>query len=113
MTGALGSPDLLPSYFMITLSLHLTIILMITHNLSTSLHLCISKSTINRPFLLFQLINGATIGIFNGITSTDAFCKYVQAANMNMVGVIPSLVKAWQASGATDRCDWSCVRYVI
>ena len=32
---------------------------------------------------------------------------------MNMVGVIPSLVKAWQASGATDRCDWSCVRYVI
>ena len=57
-----------------------------------------------------QLINGATIGIFNGITSTDAFCTYVQAANMNMVGVIPSLVKAWQASGATDRCDWSCVR---
>ncbi len=62
------------------------------------------------PFILFQLINGATVGIFNGITSTNAFCEYVEAAQMSLVGVIPSLVKAWQASGATDRCDWSCVR---
>eukprot|EP00606_Chrysophyceae_sp_TOSAG23-5_P000320 GSChrysophyteH2.ASY1.ANO1.1429.1 assembled CDS len=62
------------------------------------------------PFILFQLINGATVGIFNGITSTNAFCEYVQASQMNMVGVIPSLVKAWQANGATDKCDWSCVR---
>jgi len=62
------------------------------------------------PFILFQLINGATVGIFNGITSTNAFCEYVEAAQMSMVGVIPSLVKAWQASGATDKCDWSCVR---
>jgi len=62
------------------------------------------------PFILFQLINGATVGIFNGITSTNAFCEYVEAAQMSMVGVIPSLVKAWQASGATDACDWSCVR---
>ena len=58
------------------------------------------------PWLLFQLINGATIGIFNGITSTDAFCKYVEAAEMSMVGVIPSLVKAWQANDATKDCDW-------
>ncbi len=62
------------------------------------------------PFILFQLINGATIGIFNGITSTNAFCEYVEVAQMSMVGVIPSLVKAWQATGATNNCDWSCVR---
>lgn len=62
------------------------------------------------PWLLFQLINGATIGIFNGVTSTDAFCKYIEAAKMSMVGVIPSLVKAWQANDATKDCDWSHVR---
>ena len=37
-TGALGSPDLLPPCHITTMSLHITIILIITH-LSTSLHL--------------------------------------------------------------------------
>ena len=62
------------------------------------------------PWLLFQLINGATVGIFNGVTSTDAFCQFVEEAKISMVGVIPSLVKAWQARNATKDCDWSCVR---
>lgn len=62
------------------------------------------------PWLLFQLISGASIGIFNGITSTGAFCKFVEVAEISMVGVIPSLVKAWQASNATTDCDWSKVR---
>eukprot|EP00797_Seminavis_robusta_P011824 Sro1901_g304370.1 Probable acyl-activating enzyme 17, peroxisomal (456) ;mRNA; r:15002-16369 len=62
------------------------------------------------PWLLFQLMNGATLGIFNGVTSTDAFCQFVEEAKISMVGVIPSLVKAWQARDATKDCDWSCVR---
>jgi acetyl-CoA synthetase len=62
------------------------------------------------PWLVFQLINGATIGIFNGVTSTNAFCQFIDAAKISMVGVIPSLVKAWQARNATQDCDWSCVR---
>ena len=62
------------------------------------------------PWLLFQMINGATIGIFNGVTSTDAFCQFVDESKMSMVGVIPSLVKAWQAKNSTGQCDWSCVR---
>jgi acetyl-CoA synthetase len=62
------------------------------------------------PWLLFQLVNGATLGIFNGVTSTDAFCQFVEEAKISMVGVIPSLVKAWQARNATEKCDWSCVR---
>ena len=62
------------------------------------------------PWLLFQLMNGATLGIFNGVTSTDAFCQFVEEAQISMVGVIPSLVKAWQARNATKDCDWSCVR---
>jgi acetyl-CoA synthetase len=62
------------------------------------------------PWLLFQMINGATIGIFNGITSTESFCEFIDESKMTLVGVIPSLVKAWQARNATNQCDWSSVR---
>eukprot|EP00529_Nitzschia_sp_RCC80_P010397 CAMPEP_0113453738 /NCGR_PEP_ID=MMETSP0014_2-20120614/7507_1 /TAXON_ID=2857 /ORGANISM="Nitzschia sp." /LENGTH=788 /DNA_ID=CAMNT_0000345131 /DNA_START=34 /DNA_END=2400 /DNA_ORIENTATION=+ /assembly_acc=CAM_ASM_000159 len=62
------------------------------------------------PWLLFQLINGATIALFNGITSTEGFCQFVDEANISMVGVVPSLVKAWRTKNATDGCDWSKVR---
>lgn len=62
------------------------------------------------PWLLFQLINGATIGLFNGITSTKAFCEFVDEADISVLGVVPSLVKSWQARNATANCDWSKVR---
>lgn len=62
------------------------------------------------PWLLFQLINGATIGLFNGITSTEGFCEFVEEAEISMVGVVPSLVKSWQVRHATQNCDWSKVR---
>lgn len=61
------------------------------------------------PWLLFQLINGATIALFGGVTSTDLFCKFVEEAKVNMLGVVPSLVKSWWALNATEKCDWSCV----
>lgn len=61
------------------------------------------------PWLLFQMINGATIALFGGVTSTDLFCKFVEKAKVSMLGVVPSLVKAWQATDATANCDWSCV----
>jgi acetyl-CoA synthetase len=62
------------------------------------------------PWLLFQLINGATVGLFNGITSTEGFCQFVEEAEISMLGVVPSLVKSWQARNATQNCDWSKVR---
>jgi acetyl-CoA synthetase len=62
------------------------------------------------PWLLFQMINGATIALFGGVTSTHPFCKFVERANVSMLGVVPSLVKAWEAADATAGCDWSCVK---
>uniref|UniRef100_A0A6V0C542 AMP-dependent synthetase/ligase domain-containing protein n=2 Tax=Pseudo-nitzschia australis TaxID=44445 RepID=A0A6V0C542_9STRA len=62
------------------------------------------------PWLLFQLINGATIGLFNGIPSTKSYCEFVDEAKISMLGVVPSLVKSWQASNATENCDWSKIR---
>ena len=62
------------------------------------------------PWLLFQMINGATIALFGGVTSTDLFCKFVEQAKVSMLGVVPSLVKSWWTLNATEKCDWSCVR---
>lgn len=62
------------------------------------------------PWLLFQLINGASVCLFNGIPSTKAFCEFVDESDVSMLGVVPSLVKSWQASNATDGCDWSKIR---
>jgi len=62
------------------------------------------------PWLIFQLINGATIGLFNGIATTKSFCEFVDEAEISMLGVVPSLVKSWQRSNATEYCDWSKIR---
>lgn len=61
------------------------------------------------PWLLFQMINGASIALFGGVTSTDLFCKFVETAKVSMLGVVPSLVKAWQSTNAAAGCDWSSV----
>ena len=61
------------------------------------------------PWLVFQFLNGATIALFGGVTSTSSFCKFVEDAKVSMLGVVPSLVKAWQTSDATAGCDWSSV----
>ena len=63
------------------------------------------------PWLIFQLINGATLALFNGITSTYSFCKFVERAKVSMLGVIPSLVKTWHTMNTVDAdCDWSSIR---
>ncbi|CAM9241710.1 unnamed protein product, partial [Ectocarpus fasciculatus] len=62
------------------------------------------------PWLIFQLINGAALALFNGLSSNHDFCKFIADARVSMLGVIPSLVRAWEASNATSGCDWSCIR---
>lgn len=62
------------------------------------------------PWLMFQLMNGATIALFNGTTSTAGFCKFIELAEVSLLGVIPSLVKAWHANNTTKDCSWDKVR---
>jgi len=60
--------------------------------------------------LLYQRINGATICLYQGLPHTPAFCKFVEKAGVTMLGVIPSLVKQWQARDSCSQADWSHVR---
>ena len=62
------------------------------------------------PWLLFQRMHGATICLFQGLPHTKHFCKFIEASNVTMLGVIPSLVKAWYDRGSIDGADWSRIR---
>ena len=63
------------------------------------------------PWLIYaSLINRATIGLYYGAPNTPEFCRFVRDAKVSMLGVVPSLVKAWRAHRMTDRIDWSGLR---
>jgi acyl-coenzyme A synthetase/AMP-(fatty) acid ligase len=63
------------------------------------------------PWLVFAaLLNKAAIGLFLGAPTGRPFCQFVATAHVTMLGVIPSIVKAWKLSNATDGLDWSCIR---
>lgn len=61
------------------------------------------------PWLIFQMINGATVALYNGFLN-EKFCKFVEKARVNMLGVVPSLVKMWMTSDGTAGCDWRSIR---
>lgn len=63
------------------------------------------------PWLIYaSLVNRATIGLYYGAPNTPEFCRFVRDANVCMLGVVPSLVKAWRAQRMTDGVDWSGLR---
>ena len=63
------------------------------------------------PWLIFaSLINRATMGLYDGSPGGREFCEFVQDSRATMLGVVPTLVKAWHAEGATEGLDWSGIR---
>ncbi|KAJ8540511.1 hypothetical protein K7X08_032498 [Anisodus acutangulus] len=63
------------------------------------------------PWLVYaSLLNGASIALYNGSPLGSGFAKFVQDAQVTMLGVIPSIVRTWKAKNSTDGCDWSTIR---
>jgi len=63
------------------------------------------------PWLIFaSLINKAAMGLFYGAPTGREFCRFVQDAGATLLGVVPSLVKAWRASDCTRGADWSGIK---
>lgn len=62
------------------------------------------------PWLIFSsLLNRATMGLYCGAPTGAEFCRFVHDAQTTMLGVVPSLVKTWRATGATEGLDWSSI----
>lgn len=63
------------------------------------------------PWLIYaSLMNRATMALCDEAPNTRAFCRFVADARVSMLGVVPSLVKAWRAQRLTDGADWSRLR---
>ena len=60
------------------------------------------------PWLIYaSLVNRGTMALYYGAPNTREFCEFVQNAGVQMLGVVPSLVKAWRAGDMTEGLDWS------
>ncbi|GIL45921.1 hypothetical protein Vafri_3036, partial [Volvox africanus] len=71
------------------------------------------------PWLLYAaMLNGATVALYGGAPLGRDFLQFVEAARVDVLGLVPSIVRAWRQGGtgaggaaaATDGVDLSCVR---
>ncbi len=63
------------------------------------------------PWLIFaSLLNRATIALFDDAPTTRGFGAFVAAARVNVLGLVPSIVKAWRADDRMVGLDWSALR---
>ena len=60
------------------------------------------------PWLIFaSLINKAAISLYYGAPMGAEFGAFVQDGGVNMLGVVPSIVRQWKNTGSMEAFDWS------
>ncbi len=63
------------------------------------------------PWLVFaSLLNRAAVALFDGAPTGREFLEFVRDARVTLLGVVPSLVKAWRAGGCAEGVDLRGVR---
>ena len=66
------------------------------------------------PWLIFaSLINKATIGLYEDAPMGAGFGRFVQDAQVNMLGVVPTIVKSWRSIGEMEVFDWSAIKCLV
>ncbi len=65
------------------------------------------------PWLIYaSLINSATIALFEGMPTHSDFADFISDAGVTMLGVIPSIVRAWRESGVLNEVLWPSLRVI-
>ena len=60
------------------------------------------------PWLIFAtLINRACIALYEDVPMGEGFGRFVQDAKVNMLGVVPTIVKHWRTTQCMESFDWS------
>lgn len=63
------------------------------------------------PWLVFAaLINKASIALYGGAPLGRDFGEFVQNAQVNMLGVVPSIVKQWIDSKCMEGLNWNAIK---
>ncbi len=63
------------------------------------------------PWLIYaSLLNRATMALYSGVPTDAGFPRFVRNAKVTILGVVPSMVRAWRANGAVAKGDLASVR---
>ena len=63
------------------------------------------------PWLIYaSLINKATIALYDAVPTGREFGVFVQNAKVSMLGVVPTLVRAWKNTDCMHGLDWQAIR---
>lgn len=63
------------------------------------------------PWLVYSaLMNKATFALYYGAPTTGEFGRFVQQAGVTMLGLVPSIVRAWKSTECMKGLDWSQIR---
>lgn len=63
------------------------------------------------PWLIYAaLLNGAAIALYDDAPTDAGFVSFVDAAGVMMLGLVPSIVKAWRAADLLPESAWPAVR---
>ena len=63
------------------------------------------------PWLIYaSLINKATIALYEGVPTGRDFGIFIQNAKVSMLGVVPTLVRAWKNKDCMRGLDWQAIR---
>jgi acetyl-CoA synthetase len=63
------------------------------------------------PWLIYaSLLNDATMALYEGAPTGRGFTGFVRDAQVSVLGVVPSLVRAWRTAGDADAGGWPSVR---
>ncbi len=63
------------------------------------------------PWLIYaSLINGAAMALYEGAPAGRGFARFVRDSGVSMLGVVPSMVRAWRAAGDVGPGEWERIR---
>ncbi len=63
------------------------------------------------PWLIYaSLMNEASMALYGGSPISAKFAEFVEHRRVTMLGVVPSLVRAWREQGTIEGVDWSAIR---
>ena len=63
------------------------------------------------PWLIYAtLMNKATMALYEGAPTGDGFARFIDEGGVSILGVVPSLVRAWRRSSALEDANWNGIR---
>jgi acetyl-CoA synthetase len=63
------------------------------------------------PWLIYaSLLNRATMALFHDVPTGRTFGEFVARARVNVLGLVPSIVKAWRSDDRMRGLDWSAIK---